>query len=132
MAATIQQLPRLPWCKSRVLMPSTNRRGSLQISWKAIKTDSGFNNHFTSYICVCLSNGRPIFALLVAPPPSEVKYLALQLLNAAAGLLAGRQAGLPVVWRRVNSPRRGLNLFLINNNEGQTVTEQRQRGPAVV
>lgn len=38
MAATIQQLPRLPWCRSRVLMPSTNRRGSLQISWKAIKT----------------------------------------------------------------------------------------------
>lgn len=32
MAATIQQLPRLPWCRSRVLMPSTNRRGSLQIS----------------------------------------------------------------------------------------------------
>lgn len=34
MAATIQQLPRLPWCKSRVLMPSTNKRGSLHISWR--------------------------------------------------------------------------------------------------
>lgn len=38
MAATIQQLPRLPWCKSRVLMPSTNRRGSLHISWSLIRT----------------------------------------------------------------------------------------------
>lgn len=32
-AATIQQLPKLPWCRSLVLIPSTKSRGSLHSSW---------------------------------------------------------------------------------------------------
>lgn len=47
MAATIQQFPRLPWWRSRVLMPSTNRRGSLQISW-------GKKDKRRSSVCVTL------------------------------------------------------------------------------
>lgn len=45
MAATIQQFPRLPWWRSRVLMPSTNRRGSLQISWGESKSRGDQESH---------------------------------------------------------------------------------------